>query len=61
MDKKNFSFYVLLKRKKKIKQLNNVLNAQVEKSWLQNQITRIIVRVFTQRSTTPNIDFQEVY
>lgn len=61
MDKKNFSFYVLLKRKKKIKQLNNVLNAQVEKSWLQNQITRIIVRVFTLRSTTPNIDFQEVY
>lgn len=61
MDKKNFSFYVLLKRKKKIKQLNNVLNAQVEKSWLQNQITRIIVQVFTLRSTTPNIDFQEVY
>lgn len=61
MDKKNFSFYVLLKRKKKIKQLNNVLNAQVEKSWLQNRIMRIIVRVFTLRSTTPNIDFQEVY
>lgn len=50
-----------LRGKKKIKQLNNVLNAQVEKSWLQNRIMRIIVRVFTLRSTTPNIDFQEVY
>lgn len=60
MDKKIFSFYMFYLRAKN-QTTGQFLNAQVENSWLQNRIMRIVAWVFTLRSTTPRIDFQEVH